>query len=483
MLEEILKEFNCSQLNNFVKKIKPELLEDSIRVEVKKFSSAFTNIYGIFENGLTLEIIIYKNDISDTDTITFYIRKKGLPIEKIEFFLLHKKTIEEYNLDNNCVIRHDYFTVAENDIATTFNASYSFNDNVFLNGLEQIRKVKYHNIVRYAGRDNLSNFAANLSIGTTPILFKEDKKIKEEPIIEAVSLKRSHKRKKTIAIMLDIANTSNNITDDKAQIFIKQIEYLRRKFDAEEATISISTHFCDSIEIKNVLNVLNRNLTANIKFGINFFKGGTYDFENDQEDKYSDKFNKDKVETFDRYYISNPELDTKWFSVIDDDLASNIYKKYQYKCPMLAIRPSRSTVSNNNLMKYDTETYAFDGVIEGIEQYIKAIDKLTAEEILTEQKNFVEPISLDISLVTKIKEHDYAYIERYFKEGYATDDDYYDVLRWKDYLYHGVVPTKEEYASFMNIISMLLKRFEELNDEYSIKSIMDLKRILKRNFN
>lgn len=482
MLEKVLSEYNCKELNDFLEKIKPELIEDSIKVEVQSFSSDFINVYGTFKNGLTLELIIIKNIKSDADTVSFYVNKNNLPIEKIEFFLLHKHTIEENELDSNCIIRHDYFVVDE-DIATTFNANYSFNKEGFIDGKELTRKVKFHNIVRYAGRDGLSNFAANLSMSSSPILFSEDKKVEEEPTIEIISLKRNQEKKKTIAIMLDIANTSNNINDDKAQVFMKQVEYLRRKFDADVATISISTHFSDSKEIKYILSVLERNLTENIKIGISFFMGGTYDLESDQEDKYYSDFNKDKVDTFDKYYITNPELDTKWFAIIDDNLASSMYKKYQYKYPMLSIRPSIGNVINNSMMKYDTETYAFDGVIEGMEQYIHSIEDLSVEDILIEQKNFVEPISQSISIITKIKEHDYAYIERYFKEGYATDKDYYDVIRWKNYLYYSNAITKEEYTSLMNILNILLEKFEALNAEHSIESINDLKRILKRDFN
>lgn len=481
-MEKVLKEYNSKKLNDFLEKIKPELIEDSIKVEVQKFSSDFINVYGTLKNGLTMEIIIIKNIKNDADTVSFYINKNNLPIEKVEFFLLHKHTIEEHELDRNLIIRHDYFVV-DDDIATTFNANYSFNKDGFIDGKELVRKVKYHNIVRYAGRDNLSNFAANLSMSNSPILFSEDKEVNEEPTIEFVTLKRNPERKKSIAIMLDIANTCHNITDNKAQIFMLQIEYLRKKFNADVATISLSTHFNDSNEIKYILNILKRNLTENIKIGINFFMGGTYDLENEQEDKYYADFNKDKVDTFDRYYISNPELDTKWFALIDDNLPSNVYKKYQHKYPMMTIRPSRGIIQNNNLMQFDTEEYAFDGVLNGMRYYIQNIEKLSVNEIFTEQKNFIEPISVDIPLKTKIKEQDYSYIERYFKEGFAIDKDYYEIIRWKNYLYYSNALTKEEYTSLMNILEILSEKFETLNADHSIQSVNELKRRLKRDYN
>lgn len=92
---------------------------------------------------------------------------------------------------------------------------------------------------------------------------------------------------KTIAVMLDLDGTTDFIDDEKAKLFMKQLEIIRRKFGAKLATISISTHYRDSSRMKDTLDILARNLSKNIKLGISFYYGGIYDY--DKKKGYSSK--------------------------------------------------------------------------------------------------------------------------------------------------------------------------------------------------
>ena len=60
------------------------------------------------------------------------------------------------------------------------------------------------------------------------------------------------KPKKSIAIMLDLDGTSNWIDDSTAEVFMKQVETLRKNFGEGKAFICISTHAHGSEAIKKV---------------------------------------------------------------------------------------------------------------------------------------------------------------------------------------------------------------------------------------
>ena len=56
--------------------------------------------------------------------------------------------------------------------------------------------------------------------------------------------------------MLDLDGTSDFINDEKAKIFINQLNTLRLKFGASHATICISTHYDNPDKMIEVLDIL-----------------------------------------------------------------------------------------------------------------------------------------------------------------------------------------------------------------------------------
>ena len=102
---------------------------------------------------------------------------------------------------------------------------------------------------------------------------------------------------KTIAIMLDLDGTSDFMNDETAKKFISQLNTLRIKFGATEATICISTHYSDPNKMIEVLDILSRNLNKHTQIGINFFYGGRYDYDKKESIPEDYSFNRDKQKT------------------------------------------------------------------------------------------------------------------------------------------------------------------------------------------
>lgn len=157
-------------------------------------------------------------------------------------------------------------------------------------------------------------------------------------------MQQEKKAIKTISVMLDASGTSNRIDDQSAQIFIRQLEKIRLQFEADIGTISISTSFEEPESIKYILDTLYRNLTGNIVIGLNFLAGATYDYEKYDLDNQGISFNSNKVATFDKYYISNPEYDNQWFALIDDMLCDDVYRQYRDTYPMFVVDQPRAKV-------------------------------------------------------------------------------------------------------------------------------------------
>jgi len=281
----------------------------------------------------------------------------------------------------------------------------------------------------------------------------------------------------SVAVMLDLDGTSDGIDDKKAEIFVSQLDTIRKKFDAKIAFISISTHYNSSYEMQKVLNILSRHLSSNIKIGISFYYGGTYDFDKGEEKERGFGFNSDKVETFDNYYVNSIKTEIKWFAIIDDRAEDGIYVRYQNRLPMLVGLPSQSkkSMSKNNFMRIATTTSGFDGVIEILDLYIKSIKDLTAMQILEKQKNMITHLS-SYELMNKIMRKDYTYLTRYFEEGYADESDYEDTL-WM--LYHNLSPTREEMGYLKIILESLQKYFEEKKEKQLIDNVLRLQRLLE----
>lgn len=282
-----------------------------------------------------------------------------------------------------------------------------------------------------------------------------------------------------IAVMLDLDGTSNNIDDEKAAVFVKQLEFIRKKFKADSCKICISTHYDNPSRMKRVLDVLSRNLLENVKIGINFFYGGTYDYEDDKieypkeerrksvfysihffalDDCYiyeEETFNSDKVSTFSKYYLDEYS-NNLWFAIIDDGIEESVYKKYKDTHPMLLSRPSRSNtdVALNNFMSIASTKPGMEGVIESLNIYIDSIKRLTPEHIFRKQQEMMVHLSSN-EVIDKVKERNYIFLERYFKSGLADKDDYNDTLIWLYYTNVNNKPDREELKQIKRILDII----------------------------
>lgn len=287
-----------------------------------------------------------------------------------------------------------------------------------------------------------------------------------------------HNTLKTIAVLLDLDGTSDFIDDKKASIFIQQLDNIRKKFGAEIGTISISTHYDNSVRMKSVLDVLARNLSENIKIGLNFYYEGIYDYDLKLDIPQEFNFNSNKVRTFDKHYINNFDLDNQWFAIIDDGISEDTYRKYQHNHPMLLCRPSQYELGiNNNFMSIATMTKGFDGVIEIMDIYLNSIKDLSPSQILEKQKEIMTHIS-GHELMSKIFDKKYEFVEKYFQEGYADNDDYRAALIWIYSKAEVEKFTKEELQYLKNILKLLIDKFAEKEEQIYVEQTKKLYKIL-----
>lgn len=283
---------------------------------------------------------------------------------------------------------------------------------------------------------------------------------------------------KTIGIMLDLDGTCDYINDEKAKLFIAQLEILRRKFGAQIATISISTHYANSSKMQKALEILSRNLSNYIKIGLNFFYGGIYDYDKKEEIVKEYGFNQNKVKTFDTYYVSNLKMNNQWFAIIDDSISEDTYNQYKNKHLMLVCRPSqtnKNSLAKNNFMSISTTTKGIDGVIELLNIYIKSIRYLSPLQIFEAQKNMISHLSC-WELTQKIRNRDYIFLERYFKEGLADENDYKDALNWLILTNNNKTILKDELIYLQKILELMAQHFQKTNQAENSQRVLNLKK-------
>lgn len=287
---------------------------------------------------------------------------------------------------------------------------------------------------------------------------------------------------KTISVMLDLEDTCDYIDDDKAAYFIKQLDEIRKQFCADYATISISTHYDSSDSMREVLDILSRNLTKNVKIGMNFYYGGRYDYENDVDIYEAYNFNSRKVETFKDYCVDDIGTKNQWFAIIDDSVYEDTYKSFQNKHPMVVCRPSQTKVNSNNInfMNLATETKGFDGVIEMMDEYMKSIKSLTRSNVLAKQKFMLRHLS-SYELTKKIRDREYEFLVRYFSEGYADEDDYNDTLTWLGFTISLDECFKKDLDNLKGLLKLLMNKFKENEDYTKINSIKVFEKIFDEN--
>lgn len=254
---------------------------------------------------------------------------------------------------------------------------------------------------------------------------------------------------RSMAVMLDLDGVSDDIDLAGASIFVRELNILRRKFNAKYCYICISTHAHKKDKIKEVLDILSKYTTKYIVIGESFFYGHTYDYETDTAKFEGSFFNTNKIEIFKKYYLNNFVTNNVWFMVADDTLNTEIYLKYKDIHPCLFVIPGRS--GQSNFMNIMTNTKGFDGVIESLHEYIQNVKKLNLSSILDSQKNMICHLSSG-NLIDKVRHHDIEYLIRYFEEGYADEADYYNVITWLGISNNELPDDIESITRLLNII-------------------------------
>lgn len=286
---------------------------------------------------------------------------------------------------------------------------------------------------------------------------------------------------KIISVMLDLDGTCDFIDDEKAKILLGQIEKLRKKFAAKKSIISISTHYSDIKRMQEVLAILSRNLSDSIKIGISFFSNGTYNYNTGEEIIYGSDFNLDKVKTFDSYYVNGMGFKNVWFAIIDDGIMDDVYRRYKDNHPMLVCRPSQEyeeDLVNNNFMNISTMTKGIDGVIEILSLYIDSIKYLSPGQIMEAQRNMITHLSSS-DLKEKVREHDYTFLEKYFRGNFADEDDYKDLLKWLMYDDSNRNPSKNQLEYLREIFKIMISHFQTINEEENVEKIKKLEKEFK----
>ena len=282
----------------------------------------------------------------------------------------------------------------------------------------------------------------------------------------------SNDTSKSIAIMLDLEHTSSDIEIESASIFVRELEILRKKFNAKYCYICISTHSGSCAEVKRVLDYIAPYTNKNIKIGKSFLYGSSYDYGLDELTNEGAFFNSNKLETFKRYYLNDEYFDNVWFCIADDSLDLEVFNKYKDIHPCLFIKPGSS--EHANFMCLPTGTKGFDGVIESLDVYIKSIKKENINGILGNQMVAISHVS-SFELTNRVRNHDYEFLIRYFDGNYADEHDYYDTLTWLGLTKNEII--EEEFDLVRRLLDLLrvgLTKEETLPKILEIESIINL---------
>ena len=268
---------------------------------------------------------------------------------------------------------------------------------------------------------------------------------------------------KSIAIMLDLDGTSNHIDAETAEIFIKQVDTLRKQFGGEKAFICISTHAHGPEPIKRVLDELAVFVNDDIVLGNSFYFGGVYEYGTDTCYNMSGLFNMKKIQTFQDHYLKSENLNIGWFALIDDTISNTVYKTFQYDKPMVVMKPGCSSISKyNNFMNRETCTDNFAGVIEMMDTYIKDIREMDLWDVLDKQEMMISHLS-DFEIHELVKNRRFSELLRYLQSDMTDKEDFKRTYKWL-MVENSLEPFGKNYESYVEeILEVLSKRgaFEE----------------------
>jgi len=84
-------------------------------------------------------------------------------------------------------------------------------------------------------------------------------------------------------------------------------------------------------------------------------------------------------------------------------------------------------------------------------------------------------------LTEKIRNRDYAFLERYFREGFADEADYRDSLNWLRYTNSDKIPSKDELIYLREIFGLMSEHFQKINETESIEKVLILQNAFETN--
>lgn len=289
---------------------------------------------------------------------------------------------------------------------------------------------------------------------------------------------KDKKKERAIAIMLDLQGTLDDMTDDMAQVFMEQLEKLRRKFSAKKVLLNISTHIdLPSTTLDKYMTILARNLKPNIILDDATYLFGTYNFFTKEcKPLENGKNNYNKTAIFEERYLSNNKDEIVWFGIVDDALNPNYFKKWQNHMLMAEFIPSLKKEEDkkyDNLMCVSSLTSGFLGVIECFHTYLQSIKDIPSHSLIEVQSNILPYLSKDdITILFCNRRFDD--ILRYIKEGKLEKEDYEVVIRELSLTLKMVKLNKEELDIIRKIFYLTLPHikpdnkhllvFKELNE-------------------
>lgn len=274
------------------------------------------------------------------------------------------------------------------------------------------------------------------------------------------------KRKTAIAVMLDIQGTLDNIDDQKANLFIKQLHTLRMKYGTEKIIINLSSNIHSERGLIPFLEILQRNLLPNIILDDATYLFGTYNYESGYKNEIGWGYNLKKIDLFEAKYLDRSEYDIIGLGIIDDRADPSYIEKHKDNRPVFTIRPSqkdKESLKYDNLMCYSTETFGFDGVLECLDTYLKRLKDVPADKVVEEQqKELMHLGALEVRTLCIKKKFDLLY--RFIKENKLDEEDYERVARELNYLIKEKNIEKNELNILKKLIEALIPHIEKDNE-------------------
>ena len=262
-----------------------------------------------------------------------------------------------------------------------------------------------------------------------------------------------------IVIMLDLQKTLDFISDETAAIFMNQISYLRKTFQADEAIVFISSQSEFVGDLYASAAILKANLLENIKLGDCYYYNGSYN-PNTSEQKVFWQMNENKIQVLKQKYLTDST--TKFFAVVDDYMRINALNEFQMDRPFLFVRPSQceDSLKEDHFSCYSSCSFGFDGVIDGIDRYLQQIQSLSAAEIFEMQKQELFMIT-GAYASQLLEEGKYDLVLQYVENNKIIGYGYHQLSYWiQNYLSNHMVD-KNQYEMIMKILASVTEHLEE----------------------